>query len=216
VPSVEPTQEPRVSLNFPTVPSAPMASEPVVPSVESPQEPRVVLDLPPAPTVPMASEPTAPHIEPTQEPRVSLDTPVIMRVPREVKDNPPTPPTVPPAPPAPPAPATPPRESPSTVLPRVPLSQETSSVIAKRIHVDQLPGERMIAGTLPRRGITLMIQDPQGNQKKLVSGTAPQYGDGGFEHRVEEDGVYQVTIGGRVIEVPVRGETAFIHAETTF
>jgi hypothetical protein len=39
---------------------------------------------------------------------------------------------------------------------------------------------------------------------------------GGFEQVVEEDGVYLVTIGGRVIEVLVQGETAFIHADTVF
>ncbi|MBI5302878.1 MAG: hypothetical protein HY868_12140, partial [Chloroflexi bacterium] len=207
---IEPTQELRVPLNLPTPPVAPIASEPVAP-IEPTQEPRVPLILPTPPVAPIASEPVAP-IEPTQEPRVPLilpttlssaeplaprvplDMPVIMPVPREIKE------------------ATPPPQP----KPTAPLSQETSSVIAKRVHVDSLPGERMIAGALPRRGITLVIQDPQGNQTKLVSGTAPQYGDGGFEYPATEDGLYLVTIGGRVIEVNVQGETAFIHAETTF
>ena len=204
-PSVEPTLELRAPLNLPVVP---VISEPPASIAEPSPDLRASLDMP---VVPVASEPPAPIAEPTPDLRASLDMPVIMPVPREFQNAPSVPPPSPLPTPAPQV-----RESPSTIMPRIQLSQETSSVIAKRVHVDQLPGERMIAGTLPRRGITLLIQDPQGNQKKIVSGTAPQYGDGGFEYRVEADGLYLVTIGGRTIEVQVQGETAFIHAETTF
>ncbi len=90
---------------------------------------------------------------------------------------------------------------------------DTPSAIGRRVHVDSLPGERMIAGTLPRAGLAITIQDPYGNQTIAFSGSAPHYGAGGFETMVAEDGTYLVTIGGRVIEVNVQGETAFIHAD---
>ncbi len=105
-----------------------------------------------------------------------------------------------------------PRATPAPVT-----AQETSSVIARRVHVDYLPGEKMIAGSLPRGGIHLTIQDPHGNKFLIVSGTAPDYGVGGFEFIVEENGLYIVTLGGRLIEVDAHdGETAFIHADTVY
>jgi hypothetical protein len=99
------------------------------------------------------------------------------------------------------------------VKPTMPLSSEASSVIARRVHVDYLPGERMIAGCLPRPDLSVFIEDPRGNRTLVLSGSAPHYGDGGFETIVTEDGRYLVTIGGRVIEVNVQSETAFIHAD---
>jgi|GEM_PF-729919 len=199
-PVAAPTREiesPRVALDLPVAPRA-VEEEPATPRValdfpvaprvveEEPATPRVALDLPVAPRV-IEEEPATP--------RVALDFPIIAPAARFKPDAP-----------AEPAPrATPP-----------PLSQETSSVIARRVHVDSLPGERMIAGSLPRGGIKVLIQDPHGNQSFVISGTAPDYGLGGFEQVVEEDGVYLVTIGGRVIEVLVQGETAFIHADTVF
>ncbi|MBI5650913.1 MAG: SpoIID/LytB domain-containing protein [Chloroflexi bacterium] len=200
-PVVAPATEietPRVALDFPVAPSA-IEEEPATPRVqldfpvaprsveEAPATPRVQLDFPVAPRA-VEEEPATP--------RVSLDFPIIAPAAR-FKPNVP----------AEPAPR---------ITPLAPLSQETSSVIARRVHVDSLPGERMIAGSLPRGGIKVLIQDPHGNQTFVISGTAPDYGLGGFEQVVEEDGMYLVTIGGRVIEVLVQGETAFIHADTVF
>jgi hypothetical protein len=85
-------------------------------------------------------------------------------------------------------------------------------MIARRVHVDHLPGERMICGALPRAGVVVMIEDPHGENSIVYSGTAPQYGEGGFEMAVAEDGKYIVTIGGRGIEIQVQGDTVFINA----
>lgn len=82
----------------------------------------------------------------------------------------------------------------------------------RRLHVDHLPGTRMIAGNLPRSGIVVVIETSEGKQTLVFSGTAPHYGEGGFETIVDEDGVYRVLIEGQTIEVKLQGETAFIHA----
>lgn len=83
---------------------------------------------------------------------------------------------------------------------------------ARRMHVDHLPGSRMIAGCLARAGIVVSIQNGNGHQMLVFSGSAPHYGEGGFETVVDEDGTYHVTIEGETLEVHVRGETVFIHA----
>ncbi len=82
----------------------------------------------------------------------------------------------------------------------------------RRVHIDHLPGSRMIAGCLPEIGITILIEDPRGNKAVTLSGSAPHYGEGGFETIVEEDGRYLVTLDDQVVEIHVDGETVFIHA----
>ncbi len=69
----------------------------------------------------------------------------------------------------------------------------------------------MIAGCLSRAGIVISIEDAKGNKTLAFSGSAPHYGEGGFEAIVDEDGAYRVLIDGQTIQVTVRGETAFIH-----
>ncbi|MBI5034958.1 MAG: SpoIID/LytB domain-containing protein [Chloroflexi bacterium] len=98
---------------------------------------------------------------------------------------------------------------PETALP--PLEGVTIKPM-RRLHVDHLPGTRMIAGNLPRSGIVVVIEAGDGKQTLVFSGTAPHYGEGGFETIIDEDGVYHVLIEGQTIEVKVQGETAFIHA----
>jgi hypothetical protein len=82
----------------------------------------------------------------------------------------------------------------------------------RRLHVDHLPGARMIAGNLARTGIVVVIENSRGHQTMVFTGTAPHYGAGGFETMVDEDGMYRVLIEGQTIEVKLQGETAFIHA----
>ncbi|HEX7593249.1 MAG TPA: SpoIID/LytB domain-containing protein [Anaerolineae bacterium] len=82
----------------------------------------------------------------------------------------------------------------------------------RRVHIDHLPGARMIAGCLPNAGIAILIEDPLGNKSVAQSGSAEHYGEGGFEVIVEEDGRYLVTLDDQVVEVNVTGETIFIHA----
>ncbi len=81
----------------------------------------------------------------------------------------------------------------------------------RRVHIDHLPGSRMIAGCLPDAGISISIEDPHGNKTITLSGSAAHYGDGGFEAMVEEDGRYLITVDDQVVEVNVNGETVFIH-----
>ena len=101
----------------------------------------------------------------------------------------------------------------STRAASAPVSaDETPSMIARRVHVDHLPGERMICGALPRAGLVVSIEDWHGNKTLVYSGSAPHYGEGGFETIVAEDGKYSVTIGGRLIDVEVQSDTVFIHA----
>ena len=82
----------------------------------------------------------------------------------------------------------------------------------RRVHIDHLPGSRMIAGCLPEAGVAVLIEDPRGNKSVTLSGSAAHYGEGGFEMMVDEDGRYLVTLDDQVIEVQISGETVFIHA----
>ena len=81
----------------------------------------------------------------------------------------------------------------------------------RRVHIDHLPGSRMIAGCLPEPGVSIFIEGPQGNKIVTASGSAVHYGEGGFEMMVEEDGRYLVTLDDQVVEVNVTGETVFLH-----
>ncbi len=80
-----------------------------------------------------------------------------------------------------------------------------------RVHIDHLPGERMIAGCLSLPGIMITVLDQSGNETLVMSGSAPHYGEGGFETVVEEDGCYVVWIDGEAIKLEVHADTAFIH-----
>jgi len=80
------------------------------------------------------------------------------------------------------------------------------------VHIDHLPGHRMIAGSLEAAGIPITVTDPHGNQTTVTSGNATHYGEGGFETIALEDGHFIVSIQEQRIEVDVQGETVFIHA----
>lgn len=80
-----------------------------------------------------------------------------------------------------------------------------------RMHVDHLPGSRLIAGCLPEAGIIVRLRDRHGNETLMFSGSAPHYGEGGFETMVGEDGHYVVVIGEEQVEVEVQGDTVFLH-----
>ena len=179
---------------------APADTPPSAPAPISEEKPA----SPPQATAPV--EPAAPTIENAPQPRrLELDFPVRESAPAE--------------PPAPsPAwrlaqaePIAPTREE-SAPQPVEVTVEDSPSMIARRIHVDHLPGARMICGAMPRAGIVVMIEDTHGENTIVYSGSAPHYGEGGFETAVAEDGRYVVTIGGRGIEVEVQDDTVFIHA----
>lgn len=172
-----------------SAPSAPPLIVPGAPSEEPapsapPAPPRVELDLPIRPNTPSVAETArAPSAESWRLPKPE---------PIETTTRAPAP-----LPSAPPAPV---------------VMDETPSMIGRRVHVDHLPGARMICGALPRANVVVMIETPRGETLVAYSGTAPQYGEGGFEVLVSEDGKYIVTIGGQAISVNVQEDTVFIHA----
>ena len=93
----------------------------------------------------------------------------------------------------------------------LPALEESVEVVAPRVHVDYLPGARMIAGCLDSIGVPIAIEDASGNQTIVFSGSAPHYGEGGFETIIPDPGRYTVTMDGETVRVEVKDETVFIH-----
>lgn len=162
------------------------------PSREEPAPPKPDLIVPGAPATPKEELPP--------RPRVELDLP--LRPKPSVEATPKTPWQLPKPEPI---EATRPASAP-------PPADETPSMIGRRMHVDHLPGARMICGALPRADIVILIENSRGENLVLYSGTAPQYGVGGFELPVAENGKYIVTIGGQSLAVQVQDDTVFIQA----
>ena len=69
----------------------------------------------------------------------------------------------------------------------------------------------MIAGCLDSIGVPIAIEDASGNQTIVFSGSAPHYGEGGFETVIPDPGRYTVTMDGETVRVDVKDETVFIH-----
>ncbi len=153
-----------------------------------------------APNLIVPGAPATPKEEPRPTPRVELDVPL-----------PPTPPATTAPTPSWQLPKPEPIEAPQPA-PTPPPADETPSMIGRRMHVDHLPGARMICGALPRADIVILIENPHGENTVVYSGTAPQYGVGGFEFPVTENGKYIVTIGGQSLAVQVQDDTVFIQA----
>ncbi len=116
--------------------------------------------------------------------------------------------------------AAPPPPAPEPELPVIPCVSESElpalheevAFPSQRAHVDHLPGPRMIAGCLETAGVVVSIEDEHGTKTLVFSGSAPHYGEGGFETVVDEDGCYTVSIDGEAVRVEVCGNTVFIHA----
>lgn len=142
---------------------------------------------------------TQPQEEPSPTPRVELDLPIRLATPAATTT------------PSWQLPKPEPIEAP-TRAPTPPSPDDTPSMIGRRMHVDHLPGARMICGALPRADIVVLIENPRGEHTVVYSGTAPQYGVGGFELPVTENGKYIVTIGGQSLAIQVEDETVFIQA----
>jgi hypothetical protein len=119
------------------------------------------------------------------------------------------------------APPTMPEGMPSFGTPRVdetPISwasppplDENPPVHAPQLLIDALPGPRIIAGNLARAGMLVTIRDARGNSIVTVSGVAKQYGSGGFEAPLTEDGAYHVRFDGTELDVRLENETVFIY-----
>ncbi|HEX7588226.1 MAG TPA: SpoIID/LytB domain-containing protein [Anaerolineae bacterium] len=187
---------------------------PVAPPVETPKvEPETRKPKPPRPTVRRAPVHTEPpvskpqHVEPAAEKPYAVNAAEEASVIVEPAQKPPRPP----------------RAANTEKLRDVlvgevvaksePIVTEPSKPTKppRRVHIDHLPGSRMIAGCLPEPGVSILIEGPQGNKIVTASGSAVHYGEGGFETMVEEDGRYLVTLDDQVVEVNVTGETVFLH-----
>lgn len=92
-----------------------------------------------------------------------------------------------------------------------PPMQETEAIKQPRVLMDSLPGPRIIAGNLPNAGMLVTIRDARGNSIVTVSGVAKQYGSGGFEAPLTDDGAYHVKFDGTELDVSLQNETVFIY-----
>jgi hypothetical protein len=206
-PRRKPAREPERVRRF--VPPAPAtAPEPAPPAppivipVELPSPKAEPLTPEPTPAATEATAPT-PAISPPSAPTVEIETaPSIAAQPAPAEPLAETPAVV----------AAPAVAAPRVAETKAPALEQAPRARVRPIHVDHLPGGRMIAGCLSRAGAVVSIEDARGNKTLVFSGSAPHYGEGGFETLLAEDGVYRVAIDGQLIEVNVRGETVFIHA----
>ncbi len=65
-----------------------------------------------------------------------------------------------------------------------------------RMQVEYRAGARIIAGSLPRAGVPIVVRDLWGNESRVVSGSKPEYGEGGFEVLAPNVGTYIVSFDG--------------------
>ncbi len=102
-------------------------------------------------------------------------------------------------------------ETPFAWVPPPPIQESAFGVSQARVLMDSLPGPRVIAGNLPKAGMLVTIRDARGNSIVTVSGVAKQYGSGGFEAPLTDDGAYQVKFDGTELDVRLENETVFIY-----
>jgi hypothetical protein len=67
-------------------------------------------------------------------------------------------------------------------------------------------GLPLIAGTLPRAGIEVTVEDPFGRATRLFSGSKPEYGAGGFESYAPNAGIYRIHFLDQIFELPMNGQ----------
>jgi hypothetical protein len=67
--------------------------------------------------------------------------------------------------------------------------------------VEYRPGAHIVAGSLPRPGIEVMVSDPWGNVTRIISGTKAEYGPGGFEVLAPHTTTYTVSFLGETFDV---------------
>lgn len=102
-------------------------------------------------------------------------------------------------------------ETPIAWAPPPPMQESAWAMNQPRVLMDVLPGPRIIAGNLARPGTLITIRDARGNSIVTVSGVAKQYGHGGFEAPLTDDGAYQVKFDGAELDVSLESETVFIY-----
>lgn len=102
-------------------------------------------------------------------------------------------------------------ETPIAWAPPPPMQESAWAMNQPRVLMDVLPGPRIIAGNLAKPGTLITIRDTRGNSIVTVSGVAKQYGHGGFEAPLTDDGAYQVKFNGTELNVSLENETVFIY-----
>jgi hypothetical protein len=74
----------------------------------------------------------------------------------------------------------------------------------------QHAGPRILAGTLPRPGIDIVVTDPGGNTSTVTSGSKPEHGSGGFEVLAPHAATYTVAFLGETFLVQTREGTTLL------
>ena len=102
-------------------------------------------------------------------------------------------------------------ETPIAWVPPPPLFENESGVHQPQVLLDYLPGPRVIAGNLARPGMLITVRDAAGNSIVTVSGVAKQYGAGGFEAPLTDNGAYHVKFDHTELDVKLQDETVFVY-----
>ena len=102
-------------------------------------------------------------------------------------------------------------ETPIAWVPPPPLFETESGTRQPQVLLDYLPGPRVIAGNLARSGMVITVRDAAGNSIVTVSGVAKQYGTGGFEAPLTDNGAYHVKFDHTELDVKLQDETVFIY-----
>jgi hypothetical protein len=93
-------------------------------------------------------------------------------------------------------------------LPAVPASQpQQGGWIMK---VTRTAGPAYIAGTLPQAGVALTITPPSGQPIRLLSGSKPNLGTGGFQVPAITRGTYTIQFLDQTFELPVDAQYTFV------
>jgi hypothetical protein len=67
-------------------------------------------------------------------------------------------------------------------------------------------GLPLLVGSLPEAGVVVNITDPLGNTSRVVSGSKPEFGAGGFETYAHHAGAYTLRFLDQTFQVPMNGQ----------
>ncbi|MFB0546771.1 MAG: SpoIID/LytB domain-containing protein, partial [Anaerolineae bacterium] len=76
--------------------------------------------------------------------------------------------------------------------------------------VERRGGLRLLIGILPRPGIDVAVVSPWGHEVRLVSGSKPEYGPGGFETPIWNNGTYTIRFLDQSFQVQIVDETVLV------
>jgi hypothetical protein len=79
-----------------------------------------------------------------------------------------------------------------------------------QMEVTYRPGPRILAGTFPSGGIELTITDPWGNAERVIAGSKPEHGPGGFEVLAPHIVVYTLSFLDKTFEVQSGDQITFV------